>query len=29
MATLWEDLERETELTFDLKLRPRLQNVIL
>jgi hypothetical protein len=29
MATLWEDPERETEVTFDLKLRPRLQNVVL
>jgi hypothetical protein len=29
MATLWEDPERETEVTFDLKLRPRRQNVVL
>jgi hypothetical protein len=29
MATLWEDPELETEVTFDLKLRPRLQNVVL
>jgi len=29
MATLWEVSERETEVTFDLKLRSRLQNVVL
>jgi hypothetical protein len=29
MATLWEDPERETEVTFNLKPRPRLQNVVL
>jgi hypothetical protein len=29
MATVWEDPERETEVTFDLKPRPRLQNVVL
>jgi hypothetical protein len=29
VAALWEDPERETEVTFDLKLRPRLQNVAL
>jgi hypothetical protein len=29
MATLWEDPERETKVTFGLKLRPRLQNVVL
>jgi hypothetical protein len=29
MATLWEDPERETEVMFDLKPRPRLQNVVL
>jgi hypothetical protein len=29
MATLWEDPERETEVTFDLSLRPRLPNVAL
>ena len=29
MATLWEDPECETEVTFNLKLRPPLQNVVL
>jgi hypothetical protein len=29
MATLWENPERETEVTFDLKPRPRLENVVL
>jgi hypothetical protein len=29
MATLWEDPERETEVTFNLNPRPRLQNVVL
>jgi hypothetical protein len=29
MATLWEDPERETEVRFDLKPRPRLESVVL
>ena len=29
MATVWEDPERETEVTFNLNPRPRLQNVVL
>ena len=29
MATLWEDPERETEVRFNLKPRPQLQNVVL